>query len=109
MQFESKSYGDITLITVAGRIDAVNVPSFEEKCAALLENGMLRAVIDLSGLEYISSAGLRGILSIAKLLRSKHGDICFCGLRGMVQDIFAISGFTPMFPVFDTVEEALKA
>lgn len=109
MQFESKAHGDITLITVTGRIDAVNVPKFEEKCSILLENGMLRAVIDLSGLEYISSAGLRGILSIAKLLRSKHGDISFCGLKGMVQEVFSISGFIPMFPVYSTVEEALQA
>jgi len=64
--------------------------------------------LDSSDLEYISSAGLRSMLAIAKVLKTKEGKLVFAGLQGPVKDVFKISGFGLIFTIFDTEAEALK-
>ena len=108
MEFASEKRDNLTLVTVTGRMDAVTAPGFEEQCLALLEAGDNNLVADLGGLEYISSAGLRSILSTAKKLKAAQGSLAFCNLKGMVQEVFTVSGFASMFPIHATVEDALK-
>ena len=76
-------------------------------CAACLEAGDKRLVVDLAGLEYISSAGLRSILASAKKLKAQGGDLAFCALSGIVAEVFAVSGFAKLLPVFATRAEAV--
>ncbi len=64
-------------------------------------------IINLSDLEYISSAGLRSILAIAKVLKAKGGKMIFACLKGTVKDVFKISGFGSIFQIYDSEEEAL--
>lgn len=109
MDFSSEKKGDFLVVTVKGRMDAVTAPDFEKNCAEAIDGGEKSLVVDLGGLEYISSAGLRGILSTAKKLKAAQGQIAFANLSGMVQEVFAISGFTAMFSVYATVEEATGA
>jgi len=95
------------VLAVLGRMDTLTAPEFEAKCAACAAEGTTRIVVDLSGLEYISSAGLRGILSSAKKLKALGGGLSFCGLSGMVAEVFTMSGFIKLLPVFATRQEAL--
>ena len=73
-----------------------------------MAGGDYTLVINLTGLEYISSAGLRSILSTAKQLKAKDGKMLFTGLQGPVKDVFKISGFGSIFKTFETEEEALR-
>lgn len=107
MQLDFENRSGAVVIFARGRIDAVNAQEFEKQCFGIIESGSSRLIIDMSKLEYISSAGLRSILSIAKVLRKNSGDIKFCCLQGMVCEVFAISGFSAMFSIFETIEEAL--
>lgn len=107
MEFESSKQGEKVVIKVSGRMDAVTAPEFENECGTWMDKGEKNLVIDLGGLEYISSAGLRSILATAKKLKEQQGAIAFCNLSGMVQEVFTISGFGSMFPVCASVEEAL--
>jgi len=106
MEFESHKQGNFLVLKVKGRMDAVTAPEFEAYCAKLMEAGDKAFIVELAGLEYISSAGLRSILAVAKKLKAVQGDIRFCGLKGMVQEVFSISGFSTMFPIADTAEAA---
>jgi anti-sigma B factor antagonist len=63
--------------------------------------------MDLGGVDYISSAGFRTILVLARKINGSGGQIRFCGLKGMVQEVFSISGFNSLFPVFPSLTEAL--
>jgi len=94
-------------LKVKGRMDAITAPDFEKECAAWIEGGENDFIVDLGELEYISSAGLRSVLITAKKLKTNNGRICFCNTTGMVQKVFSISGFQSMFPMYDTLEEAL--
>ncbi len=98
-----------TLLQVNGRMDAVSAPAFEKEFLQLLDDGEKKVVVDLAGLEYISSAGLRSILASAKKAKATGCTMQFCGLAGMVQEVFQVSGLGTMFTVLATVEEAFAS
>ena len=107
MEFQTEEKNQKTILKVSGRMDATTSSEFEEKCEELIKNGAMHIVVDLSGLEYISSAGLRSILAVGKKLKSDGGSVAFCNLTGMVKEVFDISGFGSHFAVHETLESAL--
>jgi anti-sigma B factor antagonist len=96
---------DWTIVTVEGRMDTVSAPDFESKVQERIAEGAKRVVIDLSKLEYISSAGLRSILVAGKRSAATGGQLCCCGLQGVVKKVFEISGFTSLFTIHDSLED----
>lgn len=106
MEIVSEKRNEGVLVLVKGRMDAVTAPEFEKACSELADGGASLVVTDLSGLEYISSAGLRSILASAKKLKAGGGNLKFCGLTGMVEEVFRVSGFAAMFTIVPTSEEA---
>ena len=96
-------------VSVDGRMDAVSAPEFETKLEAWIDEGDNVFIIDLSELDYISSAGLRSILATAKKLKAKKGDILLAALQDAVKEVFEISGFSSIIPIYDSMEAALEA
>ncbi|MBI4858995.1 MAG: STAS domain-containing protein [Candidatus Riflebacteria bacterium] len=109
MNVKSTKSGNAVVISVEGRMDAASTPEFERACAEWIQQGEKKLVIDLAGLQFISSAGLRGVLTAGKKLKDGGGGLSLCGLSGVVKQVFEISGFATLFPVFDSREAALKA
>lgn len=95
-------------VSVKGRMDAVSAPEFEQKMGDWIEEGEVNFIIDLVGLDYISSAGLRSILATAKNLKAKGGQIILTALQEAVKEVFEISGFSSIIPIHETVEAALE-
>jgi anti-anti-sigma factor len=108
MEIDTRKTKNALVLTVAGRLDAVTSPEFEKRLSEVISQGETALVIAFSGVEYISSAGLRSILAAAKMLKQKRGTIVFTGLRGSVEEVFKISGFWSLFKVFDSEEAALQ-
>ena len=101
---------DGTLIARAeGRIDGVNARDFEEAMKAAISSDDSTVVIDLEGLSYISSAGLRVILLIAKTLRKRNAELVLCSLSDPIREVFEISGFDKIIPVHGSREQALSS
>jgi|YNPNPStandDraft_1061719.scaffolds.fasta_scaffold00174_5 anti-sigma B factor antagonist len=107
MEIKNSRQNRAVIVTLGGRMDAATAPDFEKQCAALIQAGEKLLVIDMAGLAYISSAGLRSILAAAKTLKAQQGDIRFCNLQGMVSEVFSISGFSSMFAIHETLDRAL--
>ena len=107
MEFATIKSGAFLVLAVQGRMDTLTAPAFETECVKWLDQGEKRLVVDLSELEYISSAGLRSILSTAKKCKAQGGDIAFCALSGIVAEVFSVSGFGALLPVLETREQAL--
>ena len=80
----------------------------EQALQALVDDKRIRIVVNCSGLNYISSAGLRSILALAKKLKGNEGKILLAGVSGPVEEVFKISGFSSMFKIFDSEESALR-
>ncbi len=108
MKLHTRKEGNVMIISVKGRLDAVTSPEFENQLSEMISKGDALFVLNLSELEYISSAGLRSILATAKKLKQKEGRILFAGLKGPVDEVFKISGFHSIFKIYDSEEAALK-
>lgn len=98
----------ILMIAIDGRLDAASAPVAEGEINKALQGEQSRLLFDLSGLEYLSSGGLRVILSAAKEIRRRGGKVALAALKPYVYEIFEVSGFTAMIPIKDTVEEGIK-
>lgn len=107
MDIDTRKENNTTVVCVKGRIDAITAPEFERSLDELISRGDTLLLVELSGLNYISSAGLRSILSSAKKLKNLAGEIVFTGLQGPVEEVFRISGFQSIFKIFPSEKEAL--
>jgi anti-anti-sigma factor len=108
MEINKKKGKDVLIVSVSGRIDAATAPDFEKNLSESIEAGEKAFLLKMDQLEYISSAGLRSILAIAKMLKPREGKMIFSELRGPVKDVFKISGFGSIFTIYNTEEDALK-
>ncbi len=96
------------VLKVAERMDAQSGPDFEKECQRLIQEGEKCLVVDFESLIYISSAGLRSVLVVGKHLKEMGGSLRLCCLKGIVKTVFETAGFSSIFPVFDSVAEAVK-
>ena len=107
MQINVTVQDGITILKVAGRMDATTVGGFTDECQTQLKNGSGRFIVDLGELEYISSAGLRGILLLGKSCKAAKAALAFCSMQAMVADMFKLSGFNAILSVYATSDDAL--
>ncbi len=108
MEITHRVENEILIFAIKGRLDAATAPIADETINKTLEEHINRLLFDLSALEYLSSGGLRVILSAAKELRRREGKVVLAGLTQYVYEIFEVSGFNSLIPIKDTVEEGLK-
>jgi anti-sigma B factor antagonist/stage II sporulation protein AA (anti-sigma F factor antagonist) len=108
MELHAKKEKNAMVISVRGRLDTLTSPDFENQLSGMISEGESLFLLNLSEVEYISSAGLRSILSIAKKLKNHDGKICLAGLKGPAEEVFKISGFLSLFKSYASEEAALK-
>ena len=108
MQLHIEPQDDTLVVTVEGRIDGTNAMEFQSTVHTSLGDNKGPLVIDCKDLSYISSAGLRVFLSIARMLQRREGRFAICSLSGMIAQIFQISGFDQIIAVHATREDALR-
>ncbi|MCW5979191.1 MAG: STAS domain-containing protein [Bryobacteraceae bacterium] len=107
MEIETTRLEKAVVVKVAGRMDAGSAPEFEKACEDCLRGGAERLVVDLSALDYISSAGLRSFLLVAKSLQEKGGKMLLCGMRGLVKEVFDMTRISSLFASYEGPESAL--
>ncbi len=107
MKIEGKKENGRIVVSVEGRMDAVSAPEFDRKCEEWIAEGAVVFIVDFSGLEYISSAGLRSLLVLGKKLTAKKGKVVIASLKDVVKEVFTISGFGSIFTIVDSVDAAL--
>lgn len=98
---------EVDVMTVIGRVDAERAPEVETAGKKILGMPYQKLIINLSGVEYLSSAGLCSLLNLMKLAKEKHGRLFVCGPSSSVQHILKISGFDKILPIRATVQEAI--
>jgi anti-anti-sigma factor len=108
LAIERRQVSDQVVFLVSGRMDAENAPQFEQTCRACIAEGLTSLVVDLGELAYVSSMGLRSFISVGKTLQGKGGALRICRLNGLVKQVFQITGIIQIFPVYESVESAIK-
>jgi anti-anti-sigma factor len=104
---EVETVGEVTLVALPARVDTTSASGVEAEFKALLAQGSHRLVADFSGNEYVSSAGLRVFLSVLKALEKDGGKMVLCAMQPFVADVFDISGFSGLFTIVSTRDEAV--
>jgi anti-anti-sigma factor len=84
------------IMAPSGRLDAHTAPAAERELAARATDGV-RLAIDLAGVDYLSSAGLRILLATLKLAQARGGQVALLGARENVKEVLDVSGFTSIF------------
>ena len=97
----------VTVIETTGRLDTATAPELERAGGELIDAGVIRIVLDLSRLEYLSSAGLRVILALAKRLRAAEGELVMCEAGGLVRETLELAGIVGIVPLCATLDDAL--
>ncbi len=108
MQISTRTSGDIHIVGIAGSLDSSTSPEAQKSLDQLLASAK-KIVLDFSSLDYISSAGLRVLLGAAKKLRASGGALGMFGLNPSVREVFDISGFSSILPIYQSETDALGA
>ena len=109
MEMTKEKRGPIVILAVKGRLDASTSNKLEESLLASIEAGEKQFALDFSRLDYISSAGLRVLLLAMKKLTNADGKLVLCSLQEQIKEVFDIAGFSSLFPLFTSPEEALRS
>ena len=110
MKLSPRRFADAVVVSPVGRIDQSSADTFMEALAPHLERcaaGEDRLVLDLSDLEYISSAGLRVLMLAAKQSKAQGGTLLVTGLQPLVREILEISRFTLVLDITPSLRDAL--
>ena len=108
MQMTERRTADIVTLSLSGKLDTLTARAFEEKILVHIEAGDRRIIIDLAHLDYISSSGLRVFLLAAKRLDGSDGKVVLCSLKDPVKEVFDIAGFSSLFSICGSHDEAVK-
>jgi anti-anti-sigma factor len=99
MQIKNELEGGVSVISVTGKLDGASSSLFTERLDGLFTPGC-SLLLDFSGVDFVSSAGLRSLLGIAKKAKATGSRLAICGLREPVRETLEITGLLPMMTLF---------
>lgn len=100
---------DVTVITIHGHIDTTTSVSLEKELQRVLRGRSYRIVIDLAGVDYISSAGWGIFLSEIRRIRQQGGDLRLAGMKAEVLDVYEMLEFRSVLAHYASLPEALAS
>jgi len=106
--WSDKDLGNAVLLSASGRIDLSNAETFKDALSNALSKAKKALILDLSGVDYISSAGLRALMIAFKAGKAEGKAFGIAALQPLLLEIFTISRFNLVFPLFDTVPQAVE-
>ncbi|OGO17084.1 MAG: hypothetical protein A2Z14_09335 [Chloroflexi bacterium RBG_16_48_8] len=107
MEITTKEYRRVAVVSVSGRIDTLTSTQFEETINELIEKGHFNLVMDLSEVDFLSSSGLRILVTSRKKVREKGGDVVMANPSQRASDSVEIAGLDKLFMSYPNREEAV--
>lgn len=98
----------IRVISPVGRIDGATSPAMESEITDVIASGERHLLVNLSGVDYMSSAGLRVLLAAMKKVKALQGEMVLCCMQPFVKEVFDLTGFSRIFSIYATEEEAVR-
>lgn len=108
MQVETKQLKRVDVVEVQGRVDSNTAAQLEDAFKAITGAGRFRIVVDMEKLEYISSRGLRALISTRQETRRwNRGDLRLCNMPARIKEVFDLAGLTPLFKIYSDSVDAV--
>jgi anti-sigma B factor antagonist len=102
MEITTHSYKHCDLLKLKGRIDSATAPQLEQAIQALTDQSRFRLILDMQGLDFMSSAGLRVLVNTQKMCkRYNRGELVLVDVPANIKSALELSGFTPLFKFFN--------
>jgi len=103
MELRTRYFNDVAILSVNGRLDAATSPEFMQTATAQMEAGYGRLVIDLKQVAFLSSAGIRALVMVAKHSRDQGGDLRIANVRGQIKQVIHLAGLNTVIKVYPNV------
>lgn len=107
MPIATSRQGNTTVVRIEGRLDVATCAAFEAEAGAAIVGADPVVVFDCAALTYVSSAGLRAFLVLHKRLHAAGRRLRLCALQPAVRQVFDLSGFSDIFELHPTLEQAV--
>ncbi len=107
MEVVKEPRGSAMVVRISGRLDILNSKELGNELQAIIDEGQRYLVLEMSGLEYVSSSGLRVLLQARKSLKPLGGTVVLCAMTEFVRKVVDTTGFTNIFKIFETTDAAL--
>jgi anti-sigma B factor antagonist len=108
MEITTQSFKNCDLVTVTGRVDSSTAPQLAEALEGVTGQGHFKIVLDIGGLEFMSSAGFRALLTAQKVCkRYNRGEVVLAVVPQRIQEALELAGFTELFKTYDNTVEAV--
>jgi anti-anti-sigma factor len=109
MEISGESVGDVSVVTARGRLDGAASGPFAERIQSLIVTDKPKLLIDFSGVDFVTSAGLRAVLTILKRVKAHNGAFALCNVQKQVREVLDITGFAGMIDIHPERAAALRA
>ncbi len=109
MELKISKMGDVSTITLIGRIDASVALDIEQELLSLISEGSCKLVTTLSEVTFISSAGLRSLIAVLKQAKREGGDLRLAEMDRRVQEVFDMTGISTIFKIFTSSKDAVQS
>jgi anti-anti-sigma factor len=107
MEVNTQNFKRVDLVTVSGRVDSSSAPELDQALKNLTKEGRCNLVLDLSQVEYMSSAGLRSLVSALRECKRQGGDVRLATPSARVSEVLGLAGLDSIFRVYNTTTEAV--
>ncbi len=108
MEIESAEYKHCNLVKPHGRIDSATAPQLAEALDGITNAGQYKIILDLSDVDFMSSAGLRVLISTQKTCRRyNRGEVALSSVPKRIHDALDLAGFIPLFKFYDNSLDAV--
>ena len=108
MEITIKTIEEITVVEITGDIDGKTAPQVQEEISPLIQPGC-KIILDMTNVDYMSSAGLRLMLTTYRQVSSNNGQVLLIGVSEEIQETMSATGFLRFFTVHDTIDAGLAA
>lgn len=109
MKVTSRESYDIIIVDLNGRLETTTSGDASDELVKIIKAPNHKIVLNLEGVEYISSAGLRVILLASKLLQAARGELKICSANDQVKEVLETSGFNSLLNVYGSEKDAVAA
>jgi anti-sigma B factor antagonist len=105
----TETVGDVLVITLPTRLDAVGVAAVEKELAAAVAAHRGKTLVDMSEVNFVASLALRMLLTSQKSVQPQGGDVRLCGLQPQIAEVFRKSRFDQLFKIYADRDSGLAA